>query len=374
LIDILLDPTNPISWAFILVILAGAIFVISRPFSTYIKFVYPNAKYEAIGNPYITEKELNKIVESKNIESFKDVLNNSKDYKITGEEIFDIQKSLDNNFIKTIDMIKKDSSKKMNNFFNLYLEKYDYFLIKNTVKDKFRDIKIDTEVIDHVFLKKNKQILTDLIDAEKNKIPDILKLYDFPEELIKNLNQDTINFLKIDILFDKHLIDNFKQIQVPYKCQEGKKKFINYLVDTLNLKNLLRAKQYGYNSEICKDLFLGEGQEIPRWKFNELAEADSVSQSVSNLQGTSFYDSLKNNIEQYNKENSVQILENSLDSNFLCLVRNISLQNYTSIGPTIRFLVSKELEIQNLKVIAKGITENLKPDVVKDLLVMEAAK
>ena len=85
MIEIILNPGSIYFWVLIVAIIAGAIAVICRPFSTYIKFVYPNAKYEAIGNPYISEKVLSGIVESKNLSDFKDSINSLKDYKLEGE-------------------------------------------------------------------------------------------------------------------------------------------------------------------------------------------------------------------------------------------------------------------------------------------------
>ena len=145
------------------------------------------------------------------------------------------------------------------------------------------------------------------------------------------------------------------------------------MIDIRNIKNLLRAKQLGYDIESCKKLFIGDGHVIASWKYEELTEVDSVSQVISGLEGTSYYDVLKDSIEQYNKEGSVQILETALDSLFLKRVRDISMENYISIGPTIRFLVSKEFEISNLKIIAKGVDENLPSDTIKNYLVTEAA-
>ncbi len=370
MIETILDPTNPAMWIFIGLILAGAIAVIYRPFSTYVKFVYPNAKYEAIGNPYITERELNKLVESKNIDGFKETLNMNKDYNLTGENIYDLQRSLEDNLIKTIEQMKKDNSKKMRNFFDTYLEKLDFYLIKNVVKNRLRNINIDKKIVETAFLQQTKNVLQKLIDADKNEIPEILQNYGLPDEIKNILEDEKIDFLKLDILLDTYIIDKFKQTSVPYKCETGKNKFINYLVDTLNIKNVLRAKQLGYDKDSCKSLFLGEGQEIPLWKFNELAEADSVSQLISSLEGSSYYDPLKNSVEDYNREGSVQVLENALDRNFLNIVRDISMQNYVSIGPTIRFLVSKEFEIRNLKSIVKGIEENISSDTIKRVLVI----
>ena len=67
----------------------------------------------------------------------------------------------------------------------------------------------------------------------------------------------------------------------------------------------------------------------------------------------------------------MQILENKLDGLFLDLIKDISMNNYSTIGPTLRFLIFKEYEIQNLKVIAKGISEDLSSDFTKQFLVVE---
>ena len=372
MLETLFDPNNYPFWVLIIAILAGAIAIIARPFSTYVKFVYPNAKFEAIGNPYTTEKELDKLIESKNLDGFIDILNSNKDYKMEGKIAYELQKSLDNNFIKTVKMMQKDSSKKMNDFYNTYLEKLDFYLIKNLLKDKLHGKEIEENIADKAILDETKILLQNLIEIEKNKIPQLLKDYKYPKNVIDALSEENIDSLKFDTEFDKFIIDKLRKIKVPYKCENGKKKFVNYFVDTINIKNLLRAKQIGYDVESCKNLFVGEGQEVASWKYNELAESESVSQIISSLQGTSYYDPLKNVIEEYNEENSVQVLENSLDSNLLKLMKDVSIENYVTIGPTIRFIVSKEFEIKNLKIIVKGLSENIPSDIIKKLLVVEA--
>ena len=130
MIATIFDPYGYQFWILIIAALAGTISLISRPFSTYVKFAYPNAKFEAIGNPYVTDKELSRMLDSKQLSDFKDSLNTSKDYNITGENTYDIQQSLDDNFVQTIEMMQKDSSKKMKDFYYAYLEKMDLPLIK----------------------------------------------------------------------------------------------------------------------------------------------------------------------------------------------------------------------------------------------------
>ena len=371
LLDMIFDQNNFPFWIIVIAAIIGPIAIISRPFSTYVKFVYPNAKFEAMGNPFVGDKELDSIVDSKDIVSFKETINTLKDYNVSGDDTYSIQKSLDDTFIETVEMMRNDSSKKMNDFFDTYLEKLDIHLIKNHLKIKLEGREIDEKRINDSILSSTRKLLAKIMDAEKEELPQILKDYGFDNELIQVVSMDTVDFLKIDTIIDKYVINKFTQVKVPYKCEQGKRRFVKTLTDIINIKNVLRAKQLGYDEESCKKLFIGEGREIPPWKYNELSELESVSQIINSLEGTSYYDALKDTIEIYNKEQSVQVLETALDSLLLKHVRDISTQNYISIGPTIRFLVSKEFEIRNLKIITKGVSENISPDVIKTFLVKE---
>jgi len=194
----------------------------------------------------------------------------------------------------------------------------------------------------------------------------------FSEEILDLTSDKDTGFLALDSLIDKYVINKFKEVKIPYKCEPGKQKFIKTMIDISNIRNVLRGKQLKYDEQSCMQLFLGEGQEIASWKYKEMCEVDSVSQIISSLEGTSYYNILKDSIEDYNKENSVQILENALDCIFLKIVKEISTQNYVTIGPTIRFLTFKEFEIRNLKIIAKGVDENLSIEMINNYLIKEA--
>lgn len=157
------------------------------------------------------------------------------------------------------------------------------------------------------------------MDSEIKDLQLILKNYGFGKEIIDAVSDEKTDFLAIDTAIDKHVINRFKQVKVPRKCEKAKQRFVNSLVDILNIKNVLRAKQLGYDEATCKKLFLGDGQEIASWKFEELTGVEHVSQVISGVEGTSYYGVLKDSIEDYDKEGSVQILENALDGLFLKL-------------------------------------------------------
>jgi len=303
------DPNGLVLWILIISILVLAVAIISRPFSTYVKFVYPNAKFEAMGNPFILESELTKLLENKDLEGFKEKLNQTKDYKISGNSIKDIQKSLDEIFVKTVDMMKKDSSKKMNMFYDTYLEKIDSYLIKYAIKHKIQDKKVEKEIIDNAFLSKTKKLLDDINSSDKKELANILIEYGYGKEIINIISENDIDFLRLDTEIDRHIVNKFREIKVPYKCNEAKKIFIDTYIDTNNINYILRAKQLNYDPEPIKQFSLGEGREIAKWKYNELSQLESIPQVISSLEGTSYFEPLKNSIETFHKEKSVQIFE-----------------------------------------------------------------
>jgi V/A-type H+-transporting ATPase subunit C len=270
-------------------------------------------------------------------------------------------------------MMRNDSSKKINGFYDSYIEKIDMYLLKNILIKKLKDKEIKNNVINEANLQKNKNLIQNIIDSEKKKLPEILINNGFEKEVIRILNDEKIDLLKLDNCITKQFINKIKQVKLPYKCENAKQKFVNIYADIVNIKNILRAKQNKYTEESCKQLFIGSGQEIATWKYNEIAELESIPQIIKSLEGTSYYNSLRENIENYNLSGSIQVFENAIDTFFLKLVKDISLQNYATIGPTIRFVVSKEYEIKNLKIIAKGIGEGLSLDSIKNFLIMESS-
>lgn len=367
MLDLLLDPSNPFTWIIITGILGGAIGVVIRPFMTTIGFVYPNAKFEAIGNPFLEESILQRLLEISDLKGFIEQVSTFKDYQIKGETATEIQKALDEILIKSIYDMQRDSPKKMQEFYNAVLEKMDSYLIKTIFRKIQQGEKIDIPIERAVSPKISE--LIKLISTVENieEVKQILYNKSFPSDFIDTVTNPDNTPLIVDNAVDKYIISLLIKAEVPYNCLKGKQEYINRLLDIYNIQIILRAKYLKYEKEICLKLYIGEGKEIPYWKYKELAQLSDISQIISQLEGTSYYNALKN----ISIKESIQPLIMVLDKLFLIYVRDISIDNYATIGPTIRFLVSKEMEIRNLKIIAKGIAEKLPIESIKPLLIME---
>jgi vacuolar-type H+-ATPase subunit C/Vma6 len=370
-LDILFDPNSPFLWILIIAIIAGAMAVISRPFLAYVKFVYPNAKFEAIGNPYLLPSNLQHLIDASSLEDFIEQLNTNKDYQIEGSNTTEVQRSLDQQLTKFINQMKQDSSTKMVPFYSIYKEKKDAFTIKQILHQVHNHGTINPETFNLTTITmKTKSLILKLAEASEDTVPQILRDYGFSDTMVSQVVSDETLPLQIDATVDAFFLQQLEKVKVPYKCKEGKHLYIARYKDILTIKLLLRAKHMNYHEKLCQLLFIGDGYEILHWKFLELCKVESVQQLIENLEGTTYYSILKQSFEKTD-EQSVQTLTTALELLFTRLVKEISQQYYTTIGPTLRFLVSKETEIQNLKIISKGVSEHLSSDLITPLCVLE---
>ena len=102
-----------------------------------------------------------------------------------------------------------------------------------------------------------------------------------------------------------------------------------------------------------------------------MSERKSIDDVASTLGGTYYFSAIKKEIDTTKREKTLQPLEIALDKLILDISSSLSVKNYSFIGPIIRFITARRYEIQNLKVIVKGIEEKINPSKIRSLLVIE---
>ncbi len=365
----LLDPNNPLMWVIVTSILAGAIVVIYRPFLSFVRFVYPNAKYEAMGNVFLHQPSLQRLIESGSLEGFVEQLNTQKDYKVQGTTASEVQQNLDQLFVQTIEHMKKDHAKTMHPFFDRYLEIYDTSTVKTVIKLKRRQQNIEEPLHKQVMSKRVQRFIQQLESADPESYLEVIKDFGFSVSFIDLLRQQDTSDESIDAAIDRQFIESLHQIKVPYKCQQAKHLYIKRLIDITSIKLLLRAKKRHIDETECLKLYIDEGYEILLWKFKELCKAETVSDIISLLEATSYGPVLRQVTDTTKTTTtSVQPYSDALDQYMLTIMKDISNNYYSSIGPTLRFLYAKQTEITNLKIIAKGLSEQLPTESITSLL------
>lgn len=361
-------------WILIIAIIGGALAIIIRPFITFAKFTYPNAKFESIGNPFVKESNLQRFLDLTDLQQFTDQLNNQKDYQIDSDQASDIQTALDHHYVSTIQMMKLDSTKKMKNFYENYQELLDANLIKTAFKQYQSNQEIDEDLSTHATSERIQKQLQILSKTEPEKLDAMLKKFGYPDTIQHLiLSKEEFSSFALDATIDAMFIEKLQRTKVPYKCEKAKDIFLKRMIDIRTIKHILRAKHLGYDADHCEQLLIDEGYELALWKQKELCKAENIKEVISKLEGSSYYQALKSILDTEKEQSSIQLFTDALDKNWLYVLRNISTTYYTTIGPSLRFLEYKKMEIRNLKIISKGIAEQLPSKFIAPLLIKEDA-
>ncbi len=375
ILDVLFNPDSPVMWIMIIAIIGGALAIIIRPFVTFAKFTYPNAKFESIGNPFVKEQNLQRFLELSDLQQFIDQINANKDFQLSNTNASDIQTALDHQFVETIQMMKRDSTKKMHLFYDSYLQMLDANLLKTAFKQFASNQQIDEDLSEQAVSDTIKKQLRIISKTEPEKMNSVLDQFAYPKEIkgLLSFEKDAFSSFALDAAIDKILLEQLQQTKVPYKCAKAKELYLKRLIDSRTIKHILRAKNLGYDGEHCKQLLIGEGYELAFWKQEELCHAENIKEVINKLEGTKYYQSLKKILDTNQGLPSIQSYTDAIDRYWLEIVRNLSTSFYTTIGPSLRFLEYKKIEIRNLKIITKGIAEHIPSKIISPLLITEEA-
>ncbi|KAA0003242.1 MAG: hypothetical protein FE048_01920 [Thermoplasmata archaeon] len=326
------------------------------------QFTYPNAKFNAIGAPYLKEKELAHLINSKSLEDLKNNIV-SRDFHVEGESIEEMQKSIDASLIKILQMAKNDSPRSVKKFYDAYIKKIDARPLKNVLKAIAEEKEIPEE---EIFSPEIKNFVEAIRKASKDEMPAIFSFHGMEE--IWKLIEEKAPFMEIEGAIEKKIIREILAVPLPKSCRHARDLFVKYFIDILNLKAIFRAKYMGM--ELKEKNLFGEGREISHWQLEHFLKIDAIAEIISLLEGTSYIKPLRDALTEFEKE-GVGALERALDRHFLSAVGNIAVEHTMNLGPGIRFVVEKEFEAQNLRAIIKGVGEEMPAERIWKVVVVE---
>lgn len=364
---------------FLIFIIISVLFIIKfSGLTSVIKFAYPNAKYNAMGNPYVREDKLDSLLDLKNLHEFINVL--EKEYNFKEEkDVEDIENSLIKSRNASFQGIINDSPKPIKKFFDIYFQKYELEIIKSIFLSKLDNEEMETfhplGMISEEFLYNVKDIKNtqDVLDLLKE-----IKYFNNPEiylQLNELFEKYDNNFLEIDTVLDKYYYKNLKNIEK--KIMRGFSKpfkiIINMQIDLTNINILLRAKQSNFKIETFEKLIIGQGRNIAEWKLKQLFLSENINSVIEGLNDSPYYEILKSANTDFEKSNDIFVYEKAIDSYILNTSKEFSFRHVLTSGPLLRFLISKEFEIRNLRTTARGIQEKINKNTIKKLLIIEEA-
>jgi V/A-type H+-transporting ATPase subunit C len=134
------------------------------------------------------------------------------------------------------------------------------------------------------------------------------------------------------------------------------KRYVDISVDVLNLKVMLRGKGGGVAEEEIKRFLLGA--EVPR-VYGETGSAREFLERIREMRSGYLVAEV---------EEDVMRMEHRIDETMLRTMKELFSEEAFGFEPILRFLVMKDAEIRNLRVIAKLKAEGVPVERIKELV------
>lgn len=371
-----LSDTAVIALVILAFVIIGAIIVVvtSRPILDIYPYLHPSARARARKGRLLNEKQLSEIVESNNVEEVTNYLRGLPDY-VEYVDNYSLDKALDIQLGETYDMVSRMVPKEVKSSFAVLAKKSDI----NNIKSLFaaKDAGLDKEATEELLIPTG-ALYDDLVRlSDADSVTDVVAGLDGTEyapvlEEALNEYEKSKMVLPLETALDTYYLDKLmsasetpadENTQVLYA-------YIGNQVDVANIKLILRAKADGLDYAAISPYVGNSGYQLREWKLKDLMESESVEGVVSSLEGTKFAPVLAEVLPQYNETGSVALFEKALDKFLVESAKSYSMRKPLGVGPIIGYLSQKEVEVRNLKIIARAKREeNFPVAKIREMLV-----
>lgn len=284
--------------------------------------------------------------------------------RFSGLELVD--QALSENKVKTFDKLRRISPEDVRGLVNQYFCRWDYQNLKvvlrglysNTEKGEVMNLIVPIGNFDSkhfVKLFDSGSIWEVLVNSKLLDTQDIKEVY----EDFKRTNRLIELENKIDKLsFEQSLCE------LPDKNDV----FRNFLlrdIDMVNIKNLIRFKKEGLNKEDIMKYMIISGKELDKRQLEKLAASNSVEGVLKELSKTYYGKYI--NFTDYGEYFDIELALQRFN------LKNATLrshQNPLSIATVLSFMVSKLVEVRNLRSIVKSKHLGIDEDYVEKKLLI----
>ncbi|MBE6071116.1 MAG: V-type ATP synthase subunit C [Clostridium butyricum] len=243
---------------------------------------------------------------------------------------------------------------------NLMSIKYDYQNIKVILKGMFLKEDLSYLLVNVGTIDSSK--LKNLI--ENNDIRDLNPtMKEAIEETILKF-EETKDPQIIDIILDKCMFKQLVQIKNDIN-DTFVDKYVKALIDSTNIKTLLRVKKQNKGREFFASVVI-EGGSLDKDKLLGMLN-DAVENIVTKLAFTDYAEFVRTGIEYYTKTNSVSMLEKLIDNYIMKMMKDAKIIPF-GVEPIIAYVYAKETEIKIIRIIMVGKLNNIAAEVIRERL------
>jgi len=179
--------------------------------------------------------------------------------------------------------------------------------------------------------------------------------------------EQAASLVPLECALDRVLLESmWRQVEAGGPLQVLQPSFAGR-IDALNIKILMRAKRdHLLLSDVEPYLVAGGAASQPLARAFD--EVDDVSALASELEGTLYYKPVMDALADYDRAGSLFALEKALDETVLAIGRDTAVKQPYGIAPVLGFLARKDVEVRNIRAIARAKEAGLAPECIHELV------
>jgi V/A-type H+-transporting ATPase subunit C len=256
-----------------------------------------------------------------------------------------------------------------------YLKRWDAFNVKTILRGKVTKVK-DEEIVDTLVPAGaySEAYLKSIIQMQSiQEIMDVLSRepsLGITPELLREV-VDTERLAQLEDHLDKKLYYDLLKVVEPTNTPDKLlRDFIRREIDVTNLKVLLKLKaERTPEDKIAKYLIPG-GMEFNIDRLRGLAQAEGLAPIVEELERSSMYDDIKVALEQFKADRKLSEITIALDKALVGTSEKFAHFYPLSVLPIVNYMTRKKVEVDNIRIIARGKEGRLSTKVIENLLVV----
>jgi len=325
--------------------------------TAFFSVAYPNARYSAMGNEFITRTGVGRVVTARNLQESIGA-SSSKDFQFHETDMDRLDREIDTLMTSVIEMVKSEMPSITGPIFDVFLLRHELLTLKRIIRALYHRVDWYADPVgslDHKTLQLLKEV-EDLQDLQYT-----LRFTPYSELIGEAFGENIPELDELDAMLDgfyfqqlERTISNVRIWRKPYR------EYLNFFSDIQNIKLVLRLR--GIGKELEPGTILGSGTGIGEWELQQMATADTLSEALRHLQGTPY---------EFPAEN-IFTAEKELDRKLLNLTNDLARRYINTAGPSLHFVQAREFEIGNLRKIFRGVSEGIPPrEIEKELILID---
>jgi V/A-type H+-transporting ATPase subunit C len=286
-----------------------------------------------------------------------------------------LEYALNLNMAREMNQIMSFCQGELNMLVGAYLMRWDTWNIKSILRGRYYGASEDE--IRETLVPAGDLRLSALIElARKASIPDVIEglngtiFYKPLYSALEDFNK-TKTLSSMENSLDRVYYANLLSLDLPdSKADDLFISFIRREIDVVNLRTMFRLKRQGLEHEKIMEYMVAGGAKLGIDDLKKLAQAQNFDEFVNMLKEYAYWSELAEAIDKSRETRSLNPVEVALRKLLIGYSDKISHLYPLSICPIMGYVVRKNAEVNNLRIIARGKEMHLSDETIRSQLVI----